>query len=100
MQFDHRASHLIQTEDCLLLNIWCPSSHNSSDLKPVMFFIHGGGLHSGSAIGLNGSVLATYDVVIVTINYRLGPFGFLYGGSESAPGNVGFFDQNMALKWV
>src|SRR6266487_3089362 len=49
----------------------------------------------------NGLPLAAFgDVVVVSANYRLGAFGFLYGGSKEAPGNVAWFDQNMALKWV
>ncbi|CAG2167820.1 unnamed protein product [Oppiella nova] len=48
----------------------------------------------------NGSVLATNDVVIVSVNYRLGPLGFLYGGDDTSPGNVGFYDQLLGLKWV
>ncbi|CAG2168169.1 unnamed protein product [Oppiella nova] len=98
---------LIQNEDCLVLNIWTPntSKNNSSKgspLKPVMFWIHGGSLTSGSIFmtPYNASVLATNDVVLVSTNYRLGPFGFLYGGREDAPGNVGFYDQLLALKWV
>ena len=87
-------------EDCLFLNVWAP--HNSSKPKPVMFWIHGGGLQTGSIFDdmLNGMPLALFDVVVVSINYRLGPMGFLYGGSEEAPGNVGLYDQLLALKWV
>ncbi|CAG2169389.1 unnamed protein product [Oppiella nova] len=48
----------------------------------------------------NGSVLATNDVVIVSVNYRLGPLGFLYGGDHTSPGNVGLYDQLLGLKWV
>ena len=86
-------------EDCLFLNIW---SSELNTPKPVLFWIHGGGFFMGSSFSksINGSALATYDVVIVTINYRLGPFGFLYGGSEDAPGNVGLYDQLLALKWI
>ena len=65
-----------------------------------MFWIHGGGFRGGSSFGFNGSALATYNVVVVTINYRLGPFGFLYGDNELAPGNIGLYDQLFALKWV
>ncbi|CAG2119951.1 unnamed protein product, partial [Medioppia subpectinata] len=80
------------SEDCLVLNIW---TTNTTALKPVMFWIHGGGLTIGSIFQewYNGSALATNDVVVVSVNYRLGPFGFLYGDREDAPGNVGFYDQ-------
>ena len=89
-----------QSEDCLVLNIW--TKRNSKSLKPVMFYIHGGGFTWGTIFQtmFNGSVLATNDVVVVTVNYRLGPFGFLYGGVDSAPGNVGLYDQLLALYWV
>ncbi|CAG2117152.1 unnamed protein product, partial [Medioppia subpectinata] len=88
------------SEDCLVLNIWAPNK-TSSALKPVMFWIYGGGLSGGSIFmdKYNGSVLATQDVVIVSTNYRLGEFGFLYGDREDAPGNVGFYDQLLGLKW-
>ncbi|CAG2178468.1 unnamed protein product, partial [Oppiella nova] len=99
--------NLIQSEDCLVLNIWTQNTRNNRSvkglpLKPVMFWIHGGGLIGGSIFmsDYNGSVLATNDVVLVATNYRLGPFGFLYGDREDAPGNVGFYDQLLALKWV
>ncbi|CAG2122072.1 unnamed protein product, partial [Medioppia subpectinata] len=87
------------SEDCLVLNIW---TTNTTALKPVMFWIHGGALSVGSIFQtwFNGSALATKDVVIVSANYRLGTFGFLYGEREYAPGNVGFYDQLLALKWV
>ena len=67
-----------------------------------MFWIYGGALVMGSIFqnSYNGSVLATQDVVFVSTNYRLGPFGFLYGNDSTAPGNVGFYDQNLALIWV
>ena len=67
-----------------------------------MFFIHGGSLEHGTAFFslYNGKVLSTYDVVVVVINYRLGKFGFLYGGDDSAPGNAGIYDQLLALHWV
>ncbi|CAG2108142.1 unnamed protein product, partial [Medioppia subpectinata] len=87
------------SEDCLVLNIW---TTNTEELKPVMFWIYGGALNVGSIFQewYNGSALATKDVVVVSVNYRLGPFGFLYGDREDAPGNVGFYDQLLGLKWV
>ncbi|CAG2171427.1 unnamed protein product [Oppiella nova] len=67
-----------------------------------MFSIYGGALNIGSIFQdiYNASVLATNDVVVVSVNYRVGPLGFLYGGDETAPGNVDFYDQLLALKWV
>ncbi|CAG2176651.1 unnamed protein product, partial [Oppiella nova] len=104
---EHFMGNLTTSEDCLVLNIWTLNGGNSnssqeSPLKPVMFWIHGGGLYSGSIFQrqYNGSALAAQNVVFVSANYRLGPFGFLYGDREDAPGNVGFYDQLLALKWV
>ncbi|CAG2172985.1 unnamed protein product [Oppiella nova] len=95
----------VEDEDCLVLNIWTPNMGNNSSskqtsLKPVMFWIYGGGLATGSISKFNGGPLATHDIVFVAANYRLGPLGFLYGGREDAPGNQGFYDQLLALKWV
>ncbi|CAG2106736.1 unnamed protein product, partial [Medioppia subpectinata] len=98
--------NLTLSEDCLVLNVWTPhvakKSVPKAPLKPVMFWIHGGALILGSSFQklYNGTALATNDVVVVSINYRLANFGFLYGDREDAPGNVGFYDQLLALKWV
>ncbi|CAG2100638.1 unnamed protein product [Medioppia subpectinata] len=96
---------ITQSEDSLVLNIWTPTlptdNANKTSLKPVMFFIHGGGFTVGSINGhCNGGPLATHGVVFVAPNYRLGYFGFLYGDREDAPGNLGLYDQLLALKWV
>lgn len=96
-------SSLNLSEDCLVINVWTEFNENRSlPLKPVMFWIYGGAFKSGSIFmpQYNGSVLATHDVVFVSTNYRLGPLGFLYGGQESSPGNLGLYDQLLALKWV
>ncbi|CAN7981150.1 unnamed protein product, partial [Ixodes pacificus] len=86
------------SEDCLFLNIWTPTRDLSKKLN-VMVYLFGGALITGSAP--DGAVLAAYeDVVVVTINYRLGAFGFLYGGTEDVPGNQGLYDQALALAWV
>ncbi len=88
-----------ESEDCLYLNIWTPSADNK--LRPVMFYIHGGGFLTGmsSLPRINGSRLASYgDVVIVTFNYRLGALGFL--DLPNIPPNIGIQDQIVALKWV
>ncbi|CAG2100777.1 unnamed protein product [Medioppia subpectinata] len=95
---------LNQSEDSLVLNIWTPTlptdNTTNQSLKPVMFWIYGGALSFGTIDMYNGGPLAAHDVVFVAPNYRLGPFGFLYGDREDAPGNVGFYDQLLALKWV
>ncbi|KAM7291766.1 acetylcholinesterase-like [Ixodes scapularis] len=89
-----------QSEDCLYLNVWTPSTRQP---KPVVVWIYAGGFAFGSSYQnwYNGSLLATmYDVVVVTFNYRLGIFGFLDAGVLGAPGNVGLWDQRLALQWV
>ncbi|XP_064638811.1 cholinesterase-like isoform X2 [Lineus longissimus] len=89
------------SEDCLYLNVFAPTNNDStSDLLPVIVFIHGGEYSYGSAHGYLGYPLATTGVVVVTIQYRLGPFGFLSTIDPSVAGNAGMFDQIMALKWV
>jgi len=94
------------SEDCLYLNIWRPQK---SGRFPVMFFMHGGGLlvNSGATGMYEGEHLSsTQDVVVVTINYRLGAFGFLSLPELSAEdpnggsGNYGLLDQIAALTWV
>src|SRR6516225_9495963 len=95
-----------QSEDCLYLNIWTPKADNKQ--RPVMVWIHGGAFRigSGAQIIYDGSSLARRgDVVVVTINYRLGPFGFLRladltDGKIPSTGNEGLLDQIAALEWV
>ncbi|XP_054165680.1 acetylcholinesterase-like [Oppia nitens] len=102
MQITYPNQQLIVSEDCLYLNIWSTKHKNTNKLKPVMFWIHGGGLTTGSIFEnfYNGTALASNDVVVVSTNYRLGVLGYLFGDRKDAPGNVGFFDQLLALKWV
>jgi para-nitrobenzyl esterase len=103
-----------QSEDCLQLNVWQPPARLGVAGLPVMVWIHGGGLTIGSAVEQIGSRLV-YDggafakkgVVLVSINYRLGPFGYLSlrGANNEAPdhtsaGNYGLLDQIAALEWV
>ncbi|XP_007906068.2 fatty acyl-CoA hydrolase precursor, medium chain [Callorhinchus milii] len=90
------------SEDCLYLNIMTPIGPGERIRKlPVMVFIHGGGFSIGGASIYDGSALAAYgDVVVVTIQYRLGILGFLSTGDEHMPGNWGLLDQVEALQWV
>ena len=97
-----------QGGDCLTLNIWASSDIAGGDRKPVMVWIHGGAYVLGSANQplYNGRVLAAGgDVVVVTVNYRLGAFGFLDLSSFSTPGrrfdsNLGLRDVLHALHWI
>ncbi|KAJ7445249.1 Carboxylesterase [Mycena latifolia] len=92
-----------ENEDCLFLNVWAPST-NTSEKKPVLFWLYGGGLIFGTASlpGYDGtSLVANQDIVVVTINYRTNIFGF--PGSRDLPitqNNLGFLDQELALEWV
>nr|ACL27227.1 acetylcholinesterase 2 [Orchesella villosa] len=94
------------SEDCLYVNIWVPAKvfeKKEEELEPVIFWIYGGGYFSGSASldVYDGAVIAaTQGLVVVSPQYRLGPFGFLYLGVEDAPGNMGLIDQTLALKWT
>ena len=96
------------SEDCLFLNVWTSSLDTRASRRPVMVWIHGGGFFAGfgGEERHNGARLAQKGAVVVTLNYRLGPFGFLAHpalAAESphhAAGNYGLLDQIAALQWV
>lgn len=89
------------SEDCLQLNIYVPFTTSPWIKKSVMVWIHGGGYFFGTASFYDGSMIAVEgDVIVVTVNYRLGFFGFLSLGDETTKGNYGLLDQIQALKWV
>ncbi|XP_052810175.1 bile salt-activated lipase-like [Mya arenaria] len=91
-----------EDEDCLYLNIWVPDKSPAPDkAHAVMVFIYGGSFIIGSADMYNGEELVNYgNVILVTLNYRVGPLGFLSTMDEICPGNFGFWDQRLALEWV
>ena len=94
-------------EDCLYLNVFTPFAKfkatkftfNNNPL-PVMVWIHGGSFLTGSSNSFSPNYLMDKNIVLVTINYRLGILGFLSTGDSVAPGNFGMKDQIFALKWV
>lgn len=95
------------SEDCLYLNVWRPAEPNAKKL-PVLVWIHGGGYTMGAASQpiYDGAALARKGVIVVSMNYRLGPFGFLAHpvlskeSSHGVSGNYGILDQIEALRWV
>lgn len=95
------------SEDCLKLNVFTPAADGKK--RPVLFWMHGGGFTNGNGIeqdGYNGENVARFgDVVFVSVNHRLGPFGFTNlagtgGAKYAASGNIGMLDLVAALEWV
>lgn len=89
-------------EDCLNLSVWTPAGASPARSRPVMVWIHGGGFLNGSSDLYHAEWLATRgDIVVVTVNYRLGALGFLaHPALGPDPGNYGLADQQQALRWV
>lgn len=96
------------SEDCLTLNVYTPTSENQNSKFPVMFWVHGGSFTSGSGALFDPSALVARGVMAVTINYRLGAFGYLQtpwiqSENPNFPtlgGMIGIYDQIVALKWI
>ena len=94
-------------EDCLYLNVWT-AAKSAAERRPVMVWIHGGALVIGSpaVLSTDGAALARKGVVLVSINYRLGAFGFMAHpdltkeSAHHSSGNYGLLDQLAALQWV
>jgi para-nitrobenzyl esterase len=96
---------VIESEDCLTINVWTPANSTQQEL-PVMVWIHGGGFQYGTSANpeWEGSILATKDVIVVSFNYRVSTLGFLalpeLDAEGSPSGNYGLQDMILALKWV
>lgn len=107
------------SEDCLYLNIWVPQAvrlrhqngkpHLNHSSVPVLIWIYGGGYMSGTAtldIYDADIIAATSDVIVASMQYRIGAFGFLYlkkyftQNNDDAPGNMGLWDQALAIRWI
>ncbi|MFT4117228.1 carboxylesterase/lipase family protein [Bradyrhizobium sp.] len=102
LENDHRPGP--RDEDCLYLNVWT-AAKRADEKRPVMVWIHGGGFQFGSSANpaTDGGALAAKGVVVVSLNYRLGIFGFLAHPDldrDAPSGNYGLQDQLMALRWV
>lgn len=103
---------LPQSEDCLSLNVYTPASATPTSKLPVYVFIHGGALQNGSGVEyFPVNLVAANNIVVVTINYRLGALGFLAQSAIAATkanayenvgdaGNYGLMDQQFAIEWV
>jgi para-nitrobenzyl esterase len=95
------------SEDCLYLNVWQPKK-KSKKLRPVLVYYYGGGFVAGdgSEPRYDGASMAAMDIIAITVNYRLGVFGFLSHpeltkeSARGSSGNYGLMDQALALKWV
>lgn len=96
------------TEDCLYLNVWTPArdcvlGKAGCQLKSVMIYIYGGTFSFGSSgwDWYDGKEFTSRgDVVMVSMNYRVGPLGFLNSGTQHSTGNAGLYDQLLAMRWV
>ncbi|KAG5673610.1 hypothetical protein PVAND_003640 [Polypedilum vanderplanki] len=101
-QYNHMEYNFLGSENCLSLNVFVPKSVlKSRDSVPVIVFIHGGAFMFGSSIFYGADIIMQeQNIILVTINYRLGVLGFLSTEDEIIPGNLGLKDQVEALRWV
>ncbi|KAK6170935.1 hypothetical protein SNE40_019214 [Patella caerulea] len=91
----------MENEDCLYLNVFSPEINQSDTKYSVLIWIHGGSFLFGAGRVRTSNILAAYgQVIVVSVNYRLGVFGFLSSGNNAAGGNYGLWDQHLAIKWV
>lgn len=99
LQHDYETNQVVGEEDCLYLNIYVPPQTKKS-LLPVIVWFHEGAFQRGAGTYTKAKYLMDRDVILVTLNYRLGLCGFLSTGDSVVPGNMGLKDQNLALRWV
>ncbi|CAB3256517.1 unnamed protein product [Arctia plantaginis] len=101
-QVEEFGNSIVGSLDCLRLNVYVPNTANSQNPLAVMVWIHGGSFRYGSGgRQIHGPrFLVKQDIILVTLNYRLGPYGFMCLGTTDVPGNQGFKDQQLALRWI
>ena len=94
------AGEVMGDEDCLNLNVYTPKVDKKK--RPVMVYLHGGAFITGggSSSTFGAAYIVENDVVLVTMNYRLGALGFMATADKAISGNMGIKDQIVALKWV
>ncbi|XP_052241965.1 cholinesterase 2-like isoform X1 [Dreissena polymorpha] len=89
------------TEDCLTLNVFVPHTFEKNVSLPVMVWIYGGAFVEGASVIFPAEGISTIgDGIVVTLNYRLGMFGFIQSTDGKLPGNQGLWDQHLGIKWV
>ncbi|XP_076052701.1 esterase E4-like [Oratosquilla oratoria] len=100
-QYDYDRNEVVGDENCLFLNIYTPFLPGQG-VAPlaVLVFLHGGAYIRGASASYGAHKIMTENVVVVTLNYRLGALGFLSTGDSELPGNYGLLDQIAALRWV
>uniref|UniRef100_A0A182PUM5 Carboxylic ester hydrolase n=1 Tax=Anopheles epiroticus TaxID=199890 RepID=A0A182PUM5_9DIPT len=100
----NRQEELVGSEDCLYLNVFAPLRGDENDTRPVKYpvlvFIHGGSFIAGSGEVHGVDLLVENEIIVVTLNYRLGVLGFLRNERLNITGNYGLKDQLAALQWV
>ncbi|CAH1981745.1 unnamed protein product [Acanthoscelides obtectus] len=91
-----------ENEDCLYLNVYVPKDPSENEPLAVMVYIHGGmfSFNDGTFKSYKPYNFVERDIIMVSFNFRQGPLGFLTTNDSVIPGNVGLWDQNIALKWV
>ncbi|CAG9791743.1 unnamed protein product [Diatraea saccharalis] len=101
-QIEEFNNTVVGSLDCLHLNVYVPTAANFMNKVPVLVWIHGGGFSYGYAgrYVYGPKFIVRHNVILVTLNYRLGPYGFMCLDTAENPGNTGLKDQLLALRWI
>ncbi|XP_068627181.1 esterase FE4-like [Battus philenor] len=101
-QIEEFGGQIVGTLDCLHLNVFVPNQATTRNRLPVLVWIYGGGFQIGFAgtYVYGPKYLVRHDIILVTLNYRVGPYGFMCLDTPEVPGNQGLKDQLGALRWI